>query len=297
MAEAFLERFFVQVAEHLGDPRGSRRLTRDQMLRDLVSTEAIIWEDILRAIGQEATDGKAEATITLVADQRFYSLPGSFRQFLSFRKLNNGDPDDILENLPSIPFSAPGPGVEVLSEQRGIEIRPMPDSATAGDWTLTYIKGPITLHYATAADVGSQSIKLGTPAEGCGERIDTDDYYNASLIRVVSADIGAGQMREVADYNAETQACILKLPWSPKPTGTVVYEFRPAMPPMHDGVYALGVAMTQAINRAQGFRIGQLKKQYREAEQAGIRYFTSNVADRAPARLFPKREALDPYVA
>ncbi|MHC4091111.1 MAG: hypothetical protein ACYSVY_12700 [Planctomycetota bacterium] len=296
--QSFIEDFFELVDQYLADPHTSRRYPKSDKLRDLSAIQIVIWEILLKATGQESSFGKSEATITLQNDEPFYLLPGQFRQFIKFERWNNGNRDDVLSSMGTIPFFHPGPGCEIMSEQRGMEVRPTPDLTSDQDWTLTYLKGPILLHHATADGVGDQSIQLGTPATDAGELITTDDYYNGSLLRVYSADVGAGQTREVLDYDGTARSCVLRHPWTPKPTGTVKYEVRPALPPRYDHLYAIRVALRQmSKRRIVGAAWTGMKEEYKDQLNACLRYVTSNVADRGPTRTLPMRaiDDIDPY--
>jgi hypothetical protein len=293
----FLEDFYERVDLHLNDPQTSVRYSKEDRLRDLESTERVVWENLLKVTGQQSLLGRAEADYTLETDKRFYPLPGNFRQFIQFVRRDSGDPDTIMDHLRSIPMFDRGPGVEILSEQRGMRIQPMPDLNTSETWTLVYIKGPVKLHYAKAVSVADKALVMGDPPTDGGERINVDDYYNGSLIRVFSAGNNAApQVNEVVDHQGVAGSLQLKHSWNPLPTGDVWYEFRPAVPSQYDDIYSLMVAMEVAGRRGLYAKRGALDRRFREMWGACRSYFTSNVADRAPSRIMPHREdEMDPY--
>jgi len=374
--DSFLEQFYAAVTVELGDPHLSRRLTDAQKLIDLGPVEKIIWEELLQVTGQESAIGRAEATITLENGKSFYPLPGNFRQFVSFQYWTDGDRKYVENQLPSIPLHDPGPGVEILSSQRGMMIRPEPQLSADQDWTLTYLKGPVILHHATAGlvanlpndqslagytvsttkitkadtftkamigetvacydaagdalgsreitdatadyiefaavtgldDTGSITIDAdwcwlvaGTPGTDAGTLVKVGDYYNGSLLRVYDATVGAPQTMEILDYYHDPTLTTewhfkLEHAFLPLPTGTALYEIRPALPQDYDRLYAVDVALKHLIGRVSLARRKALLTERRRMMRACRNYFTSNVSDRMPARTLPVDfYADDPY--
>lgn len=282
--------------EKLGDAALSRRYPKDKKLRDLHNADRVIFESILQATGQEGSAGRAETTITLTNGQAYYALPGNFRQFIRFEHRLDGDRNMVDARMKSIPMFDDGPGIEILSAERGAILRPEPVLTEDQDWTLIYERGPVLLHYAKATAIGDQSLTLGVPPKDAGQIVRIDDYYNNVLLRVYQATLGAPQTVEVADYAAESNTCTLRHPWTTKPTGEVWYEVRPTLPEHYDVAYALYVAAQKCTPRRQDALKRELLIDYRRVWNACLSYFNSNVADRGPARMnaYPGDD-IDPY--
>lgn len=294
--QAFLDRFYDDVDANLDDPQTSKRLTPAKELRLLYVVETMIWERLLMLSGQESVVGRAEATITIENDKEFYLLPGNFRQFLKFERRTDDDSNYVTGTMRSIPLYDRGPGVQILSEQRGMIIVPKPVLNESEDWTLIYQKGPVRLHHATAAVVGEKTLTGSTPANGAGEFVLNEGYYDGSLLMVYEATAGQEQIREIVSSDPASKVFHLRHAWGTLPTGTVKYEIRPILPPDYDDLYAMDVAIRVLgrRNRNRG-RLG-LKADRKDLWEACKSYFLSNVADRAPARLLPPDpNEVDPY--
>jgi hypothetical protein len=206
-----------------------------------------------------------------------------------------GDPNQVLETIGTIGEYEPGPGVVIISALRGMRVQPAPAISEDQRWTLVYQKGPIIIHDATAAAVGTRSIKFGTPGSTSGEKIAVDGYYNGSLMRVYDATIGAPQTGEVVQHESTRGLVLLRHVWQPTPTGTVKYEVAPVLPYEYDQLYAIEVALRNS-QRRRNRRWQDLLDQRKEMTNAAFNYFLSNTADRAPSRNLPPREWDDnPY--
>lgn len=290
MAQAFLERFYELVHDYVGDPTTSRRLTKPKMVRDFQTQEKLLWERLLRATGQSSLIGRGQASYDLEADKEFYPLPGNFRQFIAFEKRTSGDPNSVEDRFGSKPYFDGGRGAEIISQERGMRIYPIPTSDDSG-WTLIYMKGPIRTHYATAANVGASTITLGTPPTDAGTVCKVTDYYVNSMVRVYDGTIGAPQSCDVVAQSASADmgeiTLHLRHPWMPKPTGNVKYEFRPELPDDFDAIYALMVAMDNMPRRNNPTRYRMLQRSYQDLWDGCRSWVLSNVADRAPTRTLP----------
>lgn len=293
---SFIESFYQQVDEHLGDPATSKRYPKDRRLRDLHAADKRIWERLSSASGPDGTLGRVETEIAIVADQAFYRLPGNFRRFVHLEQRQDEDRNCILSRLCSLPPYHPGPGVEILNAERGFIIRPTPTVDSDPSWTLIYERGPVQLHYAKAAAVGADFLIGGTPGENAGELIRLDDHYNGCLLRVYRATTGTDQTQEITDYDATSNTFKFRHAWTTIPTGEVWYEIRPTLPPDYDELYALAVAIRQCSGRLQTERKAGLEDDYKEAWAACVSYFGKNVMDRAPTLLKPYQfDEIDPW--
>jgi len=297
--KSFLQLFYEQIDDFLGDPKLVKRLPHAKRYEMLRVAETQIWEKLVRTVGHNGSLGRAEATITLQDDVRYYRLPGNFRKFIEFVHRNNGDPNEIINRLRTIPMSSPGPGIELLNANRGMVIRPNPVLPGDEDWTLVYEKGPVLTHYAQAEAIGDQHIKFGTPGDDAGELILNDDYYNGSMVEVYEAETGNLQTIEIEDFVSDSKTAYLRFPWSPKPTGeTIMYQIRPVLPENYSNIYALRVAALYA--RSQGFPIKarSLDSEFNAQFAACAAYFASQTFDRAPSRHEPTpstMQAVDIY--
>lgn len=150
MASSFLDQFYDAVNSELGDPSISKRLTKAQKLADLQVAEKVIWEELMPVMGQAGSEGRTEAEITVEDGRQYYPLPGNFRKFIAFEYRDTTDKTIVVSQLPSIPEYETGvSGVQILSEQRGMMIKPTPSLDEDQVWTLIYLKGPVILHNAT----------------------------------------------------------------------------------------------------------------------------------------------------
>ncbi len=290
---AFLERFYDAIDDHIGDPRTSRRITRQAKREQLAVVEVLIWEQLMKACGQESLIGRTETTVTLKNNIDRYALPGNFRQFITMeRRETISGRTRVTNRRGTLPYWSGGWGFEIISAQRGMILRPPPDLDADQDWTLVYLKGPIIGHYAKAKEVGDKTITMGTPGADAGEIVDKDDYYKGSIVRIYAAGKGAMQEGEVVSSDAKTGTCHMQHAWSPKPDGDVYYEFAPELPIGYDDVYSLMVAIKNMPRRGQRQKMAMMIAQMKEQMRSCRQFFSSNVADRPPTRAAP-HEMLD----
>lgn len=293
--DAFLDRYLADVDDNLGDPVQAKRYPSAKKLTDLRRIEVQIWEQLLQASGQQSTIGRCEHSVTVSDGVSFYPLPGNFRQFMAFERRQDGDRDTVIERLDSISMYDGAPGVEILDAQQGMMIRPEPSNADAQTWTLVYMKGPILLHYGTAASVAAGTITFAaSPTKG--DLVAQDDYYVGSAVRVYSATTGAFQTRIISDYDATTRVATLRSNWGTTPTGTILYEICPALPEPYDAIYALDAAIDKCASVGMYSQQQVLIQRRRPLWNACKSFFSSNVADRMPVRSARlKWDDVDPY--
>ncbi len=292
--QSFIERFYDDVDTNLDDPRSSKRTTKQKKLALLHTVDRQIWEKILMLTGQESMAGYAEVDITLSDGQAFYLLPGNFRQFVRLERRTDGNRNSVEAQLNSIPFYSTESGVVILTEQRGILVKPTPVLTSVQTWTLCYLAGPISLHYATAGAVNETTVTAGSPGADAGDLVLSDGYYDNSMLRIYDAETGALQVREISKWNRKAKVFTLRHAWTTLPTGAVKYEIRPSVPPAYDDLYAMDVAIRILGQRRRG-RSG-LKADRNELWNACTGYFLSNTMDRAPERTLPIRhDEVDPY--
>jgi len=181
--DSFLDQFYAAVGVALDDPAMSKRLTPEQKLIDLRVAEKVAWEELSSSFGGESNPARAEAIITIESSKTHYRLPGNFRQFISFEYRDTTNPDAILDWLPSIPMYDSGPGVEILSEQRGMILRPIRLGIEDQDWTLSYWKGPVILHNATTAKVANMpSSQVLTGYTVSTTKVTKTDTFTAAMV-------------------------------------------------------------------------------------------------------------------
>lgn len=304
MATPFLQRYMDSVRRYLADPHTSRRTTDADLLLMLDEAMPSVWERIMRMTGGESTVGKAWATVTLVEDQAIYPLPGNFRQFISFKRMDSDDPNSILDWIGSISMYDSKRGVEILSGDRGFQVVPTPDDTYDGqEWTLEYLARAVGLHYGTTASVTSPtgtgtSLVVAPASVTAGTQIKLDDYYIGSILRIVSATIGFPQTRRVTGYEFDTPNWVFTVEpaFDVIPTGTIVYEIAPDLPPDYDQIYALTVAIRLASQRKLWAVRGALKEDLQTTWHDIRRWVESNVADRGethPAAV--PFAGMDPY--
>lgn len=286
---SFLQRMYASVTRELYDPASSRRMTDAEKLLQFPAVEIKIWEDLLRCTGMTSTFSRAEATITLVENQRYYRLPGNFRQFISFEHRVSSDPDQVDMALSTMPMHDRGPGIEIISAQEGFVVRPNVDSSIAGDWTLTYIKGPVVLHRGTVDTLSADGKTLtgnGTiPTDG-GELVKLTDYYNGSMVRIYSATTNAPVTDVVEDFAMSSTKPVFTLRHGmlPAPTGTMLYEVCPLLPPNYDDLYGIDIAMANSGRRGRFRAAGDIRVRRAALWAACKQHFESNTTDRAPQR-------------
>jgi len=288
----FLERFLEEVDDNLGDPHAAKRLSVSKKLRDLYTLDRMLFEACLDANLIESVIGHTQTRITLEGSREFYPLPPDFRAFYEMKQTAS---DGSTRQANTKGFYEQGDGIQILTASRGMRINPLPASTAIGDWTLTYAKAPPMLHYAVAAEVGDKMIRLGTPGENAGEVVKVDGYYDGVEIRAVSANVGAPQSRVIASSTVSRNGdvvCQLRDAWTPKPTGTVVYEVSPTLPPPYDSIYAMDVALINMDRRKQHAQAERMKL-WRSHLWNGVKsYLQTTKFDRDHKRTFPV-EGLD----
>lgn len=290
---AFIVDFKEWVKQSLGDPSFSKRVTTSRILRELEVKHLEVYENILRI---SSGVGYTETDITLENDREFYPLPGNFRRFRGFEKRLSNDPNQVSAVYRTLHPWEPGPGIEILSGQHGFKIRPRPVLGVDETWTLKYQAGTVILHYGTAREVGDKHIDFqnNLPAVQ-GEIVSSDDYYKGSLIGIVSADTGVGQVMECSGYLGAGNRALLRHSFSPAPTGTVTYEIRPILPRPYHKLIALGAAITFAAERRDFQGRAALIHEWRELWRATKNYFGDLTTDSAPRFQDIETSGFDPY--
>lgn len=297
----FLQRFYDAVDDNLQDPHTSRRLTKDKKLQLLRTQEVSIWESLLNVTGDQSTLGRVEGSITLRDGVSFYPLPGNFRQFVFLQQWAAGDRQQVLQNYRTVSMYDQEPGVEIIDPQRGMIVRPAPVLTADSEFTLGYMKGPIPLHYAKAAGVTVRSVVFGVPdtASGGGECVLLENYYVGALLRIYSADTGAGQVGEIISFKVGPDGvgtATIRHPFTQVPTGEVWYEICPALPEPYDDVYAIDVAIRNLGRRGQMRRKASLLQDRNQLWSACVSYYGSSTMERAPKRAHPYNPGEpDPY--
>jgi hypothetical protein len=286
--DAFLSRFYEEVADNLADPYTSVRLTTDKMLRDLHAADRDVFEQLLKATLQESNLGFAEATISFAADQEYYILPPGFRKFLRLFRTQSGV---ITDAIGSKSHYQGRYAIEILTGDRGFRIKPA--MLEAADWTMYYSRAPGQLHYAKAERVTETSLVCGTPPADGGEVVTLDDYYNGMEVRVFKAGLGVLQTRVIKNSKVVDGKMVLFLrnSWIPRPEGEVWYELCPTLPPPYDSIYALDVALLNMGRRSRPERAQELLLQRAKKWDSAKSVIQSNVADRPPERTLPQRGA------
>lgn len=159
-----------------------------------------------------------ETDITLVVDQSDYSLPPnclSIKRVCPFGTSSNVLPYEFY------PLSMQGQvarGVTFIDDA----LRLLPSPQSAGTIRLTFVRFPSAMHYGTAASGTSETITLPA-APTLGETSLLNDAYNGAHI-LTTGGTGAGQMRKITDYDADTRACTVDTAWTTNPDATTTYE-------------------------------------------------------------------------
>ena len=279
---AFIEDYLEWVEEMLGDPSGQRRATPAKRLRDLHAHHMTLYERFSRAAGNMMRIGFAETDITVENEKDFYQLPGNFRKFISFKRFSDDNPNNLVDEYPTIDDWADGSrGIIILSPQQGFRIRPRPTIDADQTWTLRYEVRPIRLHWGIAQSVTETTITLqDNLPEAQGQIVRQTDYYKGSLIHIVDATTGVGQSIDVISFSPESLTCTLRHSFNPIPTGAVKYEFRTELPRGYDKIFALSVAMAQTANRTNSEAWRALHKEWREFYSAARAFFSGPTRDR-----------------
>jgi len=152
----------------------------------------------------------------------------------------------------------------------------------------------------TPIDANGALLQTGTPGTDAGTKYTVDDFYNGLLLRVYNATTGVPQVREIVDYyqNPGDSAWYFRLrhAFVPLPTGTASYEICPILPLQYDSIFAMDVAIRNSTRRSGLNRRAGLRADRSDLWNACYNYYSSLVADRAPARMIPPRyDEVEPY--
>jgi hypothetical protein len=145
--DPFLDRFYDDVDDSLGDPHSQKRFTKADRYKLLYSVQKNIFESLMAASGLESEFCYSEATITIQDGVARYTLPENFRQFIEFKYYDSDG--NLAGRYETIGVFSNRAGVRILDGNRGMLIQPTPDVDADQEWTLYYYKGPVKLHYAT----------------------------------------------------------------------------------------------------------------------------------------------------
>ena len=184
--EPFLDRFYDEVDYNLADPASQKRLPKSTRYRDLFSVQQRIFERMMSATGQESLLRRSQADITFVVNQEYYQLPPGFRQFISLEKRLSENPRTIAAVLGTVPVYSNERGIEIIGAEQGFRVQPIPQTSTeAGTWIMTYLRGPVKLHYATGTEAHnayqSQTIDTGAGWSVSTTTLGYTDGFTAGL--------------------------------------------------------------------------------------------------------------------
>lgn len=112
--------------------------------------------------------------------------------------------------------------------------------------------GNFIIRGGTAVSVTSSTIVLDASASS------VNDYYNGCIVRIVSATAGAGQERQIIDYDGATQTATIYAAgppvqgsqWVTNPTGTIVFEIR------GESIIPAAINVTSGVIQADAVKIG-----------------------------------------
>ncbi len=185
----------------------------------------------------------AEETITWVANQQEYSMPG---QSVRVRLLERTDTDPDRVILP----------INIGDRQRfdGIYgakynyiwsnvIGFSPTPAQSGTVNVLFIRRLPELMYGTATVTSTTIVFPATPDLGLLHN--EDDYYNNAKVKVISATTGAGQTVTITDYVGSTRTATVA--WPVTPTGTVVYNIECEIPAEYHPAVSMYTALLSKV--------------------------------------------------
>lgn len=281
--KAFLQRFYTEVDEWLGDPTDEGGISLESKRRHLFRVSRQVFDALMGMTMQESTFGYAEALVTLKDGVSIYPLPAGFRQFLNLDLLR--DDGGVIGSFSSKTHFSRSWGVEILDSLR-FRIHPAPRLSADQDWTLRYLRGPTQVHYAQASSVsGKTLISKGPENEDAGELFSRDGHYNGLSLIIYEADGGVPFSSDILEYTAKTRAFHLRetIP----ATGKVWYEISPGLPEPLDSIYALDVALSFLPARENPQKAATLFQTRDSVWEACKEFVLSNVSDRPPERIHP----------
>lgn len=150
----FLTRAVEQVKRFADSAPTTRGITDTMILEDIRRAHAGIFEDISKAIGNEAQYFySVQSGITLVEDQAWMRTPPSFRRFHHLVQRDSENARIVTRRLRHTPGRQNDPrGVIPVPDLRRLRFHPIVSGAEAGEnWELAFESGPIELHFGSPA--------------------------------------------------------------------------------------------------------------------------------------------------
>lgn len=260
----FLVRVQAQAKRFADLPEVTRAITATELLEDVRTAHASVYEDYAKNISPEARYWRAYwDTPSLTEDQRFLALPPSFRKFNELNRWNS-DRKIILASRPQVAGTDRKFGVVLLPHSQRLEFTPLVTANEASNvWELMFETKPIELHYATAlAGSTSTTLKMNS-SPTVGEYIARTDYYCGAVIYILSG-TGIDQYNQVKSFVAATGVATMMDEWGTTPDDTSVYEIRPWVPGAA-GVYDEIIAWRMAL------KYRRMRADDGEAEREAVR--------------------------
>lgn len=219
-------------------------------------------------------------TISFVADQQEYSLPGDSIEIRLVER-TDASVDRVISpvlindrTLYSNPYSDYDPLLRadytyIWGNMLGFT--PTPTTAATNNINVLYIRRLPEINYGTAASVAADGTTItlaATPTFGASSN--EDDYYNNATIQIVSASTYAGQRRKITDYVGSTRVCTLETAIS-VPTGTIVYDIVCDIPAQFHPAVVMWTAIQAKVTDDDSItQISSIYKELKDRMVAGL---------------------------
>ena len=143
----FLVRTGEQIKRFTNYAPQTRKLRDADILEDIRTAHAAIYESISSEISPEASYWHSFHTLTLAKNQEYARTPGAFRKFIQLGRWTT-DRKTLLYKRPHVTGrDVSGGGVVLMPHSKQMRFVPFITDSEAGDWELEFESGPIELHY------------------------------------------------------------------------------------------------------------------------------------------------------
>ncbi len=265
--QGFLSIVSEKIREFSDEPGASSKFSDDRIL-DMMRRA---WSDVLDDVNRVSSAKiRARIDITIVADQREYSLPPNIGQFLEFKKL---DSEGYLEweVLPNHPLAPSGPQFNIEGPMLYLD----PKWAKGYTMRIDYVptaEVPIFEATAESGDVAAGTIQ--PPASVTAGAVDLrPSAYLGYVIRILSDTAGAQQERVISSQDSSTPArpiLTVKPDWSPALTddAATIFEVVPQQAYRYQDLIALKASRFIASITGDRKRVETLQVEYRDSIRA-----------------------------
>ncbi len=288
----FITRALEFCRDFAGDVIDEVRWTDSKLIDLLQEANAEVHGELAASSDPRCPFGWIRVPFEVERGKAEYSYPVNLRRF---RRLVRYDPEGwvVGEWLLTDPMND-RPGVVLLSQRRGMLIRPVPNQS-ASDWYLEYEAGASPFLAHGEIDSGtSTSSSIVAGAVSLGTLIKTDDYYIGQFLTVMreSSSDSKRETRLITDWNGSNSTWTIspEISWTPSEGDS--WEVSPCLDPPEDLAIMWRVVMTMKLAAGDSEGFAAAERAYQKCLTRAVRRNFDLNGQMGPAMAFEQADML-----